>query len=113
MGRFVRGDVVTVPWPMAKGGAFKKRPAIVLSEFDYGSAEAYVLCSVSATQHSDDASAISLGRNQFKTGSLSLDSWARPRFLFTVHDAIIDRRVATLSDFILNQVIAEARKLLD
>lgn len=97
---------------MAGGGAFKKRPAVVLGSFQYGADDCYLLCAISATEDSDDSQAIFLRQAQMKSGSLLRDSWIRPRFAFTVIDSAIDRKVGQLTGHFIEETLKPLRELL-
>ena len=70
MAKFVKGDVVVVPFPFSDPTQSKRRPAIVISALD---GDDLILCQI--TRHSiKDNYAILLNDKDFKRGSLKQSS---------------------------------------
>jgi mRNA interferase MazF len=85
MGRFVKGDVVVVPFPFSDLTISKRRPELVLAEL---SGDDLILCQITS-QTVRDSYAVPLQENDFDTGGLSKPSNARPNRLFTVDRHIV------------------------
>jgi len=85
MGRFVKGDVVVVPFPFSDLSISKRRPALVLAEL---SGDDLILCQITS-QSVRDTYSIELQGNDFTTGSLNKPSNIRPNCLFTADRHII------------------------
>ncbi len=85
MERFVKGDVVVLPFPFSNLKEIKKRPALISAEID---GEDLILCQISS-QSRKDKDSIKLKTNDFEKGILKIDSFIRPTKLFTVHKSII------------------------
>src|SRR5579884_3258829 len=94
MGSFTVGDVVLVNFPYADFSAFKIRPALVvgLAEFDN-----FITCQITSKSNSSKRS-ISLSDNEFKTGSLKVDSYIRPDKLFTIEKSVVHTKAGSLKD---------------
>lgn len=92
MGRFVKDDVVLVPFPYSGEESFKGRPAIVLATLAYNKGTDYLLCLVT-TQTPDDARLIPLGTADMESGKLTQGCFIRPGYLCTTGEAQIIRRL--------------------
>jgi len=92
VGRFVKGDVVVVPFPFTDLTQAKRRPALVLATFDGND---LVLCQITS-QAVRDHHAIPLAVSDFRDGSLRKASNIRPNRVFTAYDRLILYRVGAL-----------------
>jgi mRNA interferase MazF len=72
--RFVKGDVVVVPFPFSDLTEAKRRPALVLVELD---GEDRILCQITSQQF-EDRYAVALNEFDFEEGSLRKISNIRP-----------------------------------
>lgn len=79
MGRFVRGDIVIVPFPFSDLSNSKRRPAIVLADLE---GEDLILGQITSKMTSDKY-AIKIDNSHFKDGTLNRDSNIRPNKIFT------------------------------
>lgn len=86
MERFVKGDVVVLPFPYTDSSAFKKRPSLVVANLK---GDNIILCQITG-QPRPDPDLIVLKREAFHKGSLNRDSFIRPSFLFTIHKSKIN-----------------------
>ena len=50
MARFVKGDIVLVPFPFSGEENYKHRPALILASWSYASGTDYLVCLIT-TQH--------------------------------------------------------------
>jgi mRNA interferase MazF len=85
MGRFVKGDVVVVPFPFSDLTMSKRRPALVVADL---SGDDLILCQITSQSIRDDY-AIELHEDDFETGSLNRLSNIRPNRLFTADCHIV------------------------
>ena len=85
MERFVKGDVVVVPFPFSDLTEAKRRPALVLAELD---GEDRILCQITSKSYGDSR-AVPLDAADFVRGSLRLASYVRPGKLFTAHTSLV------------------------
>ena len=109
MGRFVKGDVVILPFPFSDLSASKKRPALVIASIQpHGD---LILCMITS-RNTTDASAISLTRADFVRGGLPSDSNVRPNRLFTADSAIILRSAGRLPPGKVEAVVTEIVKVV-
>jgi mRNA interferase MazF len=94
MARFVRGEVVVVPFPFTDLSDTKNRPAVVL--FDPGDSD-IVLCQVTSQLVKRDDLSITITSRDFSSGLLRVDSIARVNRLFTFSRSKIVRSCGLLT----------------
>jgi len=100
MGKFVKGDVVVIPFPFSNLSDSKRRPALVIAPL---SGDDVILCSI--TSSSVDPHAVPLSVSDLVGGSLDHASYIRPTHLFTADSKMILRRVGNLPHVKTTQVI--------
>ncbi|MBI3195154.1 MAG: type II toxin-antitoxin system PemK/MazF family toxin [Ignavibacteriae bacterium] len=108
MAKFVKGDVVVVPFPFFFFFQSKRRPTIVLSALDGNDV---ILCQITSKQTFDQY-AIELDENDFQIGNLSQRSIIRPNRIFTVDGSIILYRIGTLKGEKFNRVMEKVIHIL-
>ena len=79
MGRFVKGDIVIIPFPFSDLSASKKRPAFVAASL---AGNDVILCQITSRPFGDRY-ALAIEQKDFATGGLNRPSSARPNRLFT------------------------------
>lgn len=89
MARFIKGDIVVIPFPFSDLSGSKKRPAFVLADL-YG--DDIILCQITS-QHNKDSYSIPLKQADFVQGSLPVSSFIRPNRIFTADKNIIIKNV--------------------
>jgi mRNA interferase MazF len=109
MARFIKGDVVIIPFPFSDLSASKRRPALVLADL---AGNDIVLCQITS-QQVRDADAIELADSDMVTGSLKQSSNIRPNRLFTADKAIIVYKVGSITTIKFQQVRDKIVALLD
>jgi len=103
MERFVKGDVVVVPFPFSDLTRAKRRPALVIAELEGND---LILCQI--TSHLvKDRYAVPIDENDFETGTLRQRSNLRPNRIFTADRHIILYRAGHLKPEKMNEVIKE------
>ncbi len=100
MERFIKGDIVVLPFPYSDLSASKKRPALVLANLK---GDDIILCQITSQMLKDDY-AIPLGPSDFKKGSLNKQGHIRPNRLFTADKAIILRTAGTIKAELFQRV---------
>ena len=70
MEKFVKGDVVVLPFPFSDLSASKKRPALVIAALE---GDDIILCQITSKARTDNYSII-LNNSDFKQGNLNLTS---------------------------------------
>ncbi len=109
MGKFVKGDVVVLPFPFSDLSASKKRPALVIASVQPH--DDLILCMITSRNTKDD-SAVPLARGDFIRGSLPSDSNVRPNRLFTADPEIILRTAGRLSPSKVEASVAEIVRII-
>jgi len=100
VGRFMRGDVVVLPFPFSDLSKSKKRPALVIAPLDVHND--VILCMI--TSHTSDADAIDLHQSHFIGGGLPRDSFIRPNRLFTAEGSLIVRTAGRVTESKMDEV---------
>ena len=101
MARFVKGEVVVIPFPFSDLSQAKRRPALVLAPLV---GEDVILCQITSKGIRDNY-AISLDDADFESGGLKQASNLRPNRLFTADIHIILYRVGNIKKEKLNEVV--------
>lgn len=101
MAKFVKGDVVVIPFPFSDLTQAKKRPAVVVSILDGGD----VILSQVTSQRIKERYAIPLNEGDFERGSLKQPSNIRPNRIFTADGYIILYSIGHLKTFKLKEVV--------
>ncbi len=100
MARFVKGDVVVVPFPFSDLTQAKRRPALVAAS---PSGDDLILCQITS-QTVRDGYALALNDADFRDGSLKQPSNIRPNRIFTADKRLILYRVGGLKQEKLEEV---------
>ena len=106
MERFVRGDVVVIPFPFSDFTQAKRRPALVLSVLPGND---LILCQITS-QKVRDVYAVTLRDEDFESGSLNRISNIRPSRLFTADENIVLYKTGNLK---MNKVDEVLRTLIN
>jgi mRNA interferase MazF len=106
--KFVKGDVVVVPFPFSDLSQSKRRPALVIAAFE---GEDAILCQITS-RTIKDAYGISIEDTDFVSGNLKQSGNIRPNRLFTADSNIILYKIGTITKDKLNQVIEKIIEIL-
>lgn len=107
MGRFAVGDVVTVIFPYADLSHFKRRPALIVGQAEFGN---YITCQITS-KAATSKTAVRLFDADFNEGGLKKDSYIRPDKIFTLEPSLIQTRAGALSKTKLETAQAAVRAL--
>lgn len=107
MARFVRGDVVVVPFPFSDLTQTKRRPALVLNDLP---GEDLILCQITS-QTVRNAAALSIDLTDFQQGSLNKLSNVRPDRLFTANQGLILYKAGSLKAEKMREILTKVRDL--
>jgi len=94
-------SIVVIPFPFSDLSDTKLRPAIVFAETGH---DDWLLCQITSNPYGDMRS-IALTNAHFATGSLRIDSYARPGKLFTANRNLIVAQVGSLKAAPLKQIV--------
>ncbi len=108
MARFVKGDVVVLPFPFTDLTLAKRRPALVLAELKGNDV---ILCLITS-QRVKDEDAIPIDENDFEQGSLKKKSHIRPNRIFTADSNIILYSIGRLKKKRTDDVIEKIIEIL-
>ncbi len=108
MAKFVKGDVVVVPFPFSDLTQAKRRPALVIVTLE---GDDLILCQITS-QAIKDNFAISLDDKDFETGSLKQISNVRPNRIFTADSHIVLYKIGNLKIEKLNEVIEKVVEII-
>jgi len=101
MARFIKGDVIVVPFPFSDLTQAKRRPALVISTLD---GDDLILCQITS-QRIKDKYAIPLNDDDFGIGTLKQQSNVRPNRIFTADNQIILYKIGNLKVQKLSEII--------
>lgn len=108
MAKFVKGEVVVIPFPFSDLSGSKRRPALVLADLP---GDDLLLCQITS-RSSRDIHAIPLLITDFLTGSLPVDSFVRPTRLFTADRNIIIRKAGLVRAKTIDDVTQTIVKII-
>ena len=108
MARFVKGDVVVVPFPFSDLSQAKRRPALVISVLE---GDDLILCQITS-QKVKDRYAITITEDDFESGSLRQISNVRPNRLFSADQHIILYKIGSLKPEKMAEVIEQVIKII-
>ena len=100
MERFVKGDVVVLPFPYADFSSVKKRPAVVIATLKGNN---IILAQVTTNQRNDE-DLVSLTRKDFVSGSLSSDSFIMASLIFTSDSSKIEYKAGKIKQEKIKEV---------
>ena len=109
MGRFVKGEVVVLPFPFSDLSGSKLRPALVLADL---SGDDIILCQITSQMSPKDSHAIGLDASNFQKGALKLASNIRPNRIFTADKNIIQKSVGVVKPLIFDAVVDSIIKII-
>jgi len=92
MERFVKGDVVVLPFPYTNFSGMKKRPAVVVANLK---GQNTILAQIT-TNKRDDEDLVSLTKKDFSSGFLSSDSFIMASLIFTSDSSRISYKAGKL-----------------
>jgi len=101
LGKFVKGDVVIIPFPFTDLSKNKKRPALIVADLR---GDDVILCQITSKGVNDNYS-IPLIADDFKDGKLPVASNIRPNRLFTGESKIILKRAGKLKKAKIDKAI--------
>jgi mRNA interferase MazF len=106
--KFVKGDVVVVPFPFSNLSQSKRRPALVMAPLEGDDA---ILCQITS-KTIKDTYAISIDDTDFSSGSLKQPGNVRPNRLFTADSHIILYRVGSVKKEKLTEVVEKVVEII-
>jgi mRNA interferase MazF len=108
MAKFVKGDVVVVPFPFSDLSQSKRRPALVITPLEGND---NILCQITSKNIRDNY-AVSVEDLDFESGGLKQTSNIRPNRLFTADNQIILYRLGSIKKDKLTQVVEKIIEII-
>ncbi|MDZ7755873.1 type II toxin-antitoxin system PemK/MazF family toxin [Rhodohalobacter sp.] len=109
MERFVKGDVVVVPFPFSDLSRSKRRPALVVQNFE---GDDLLLAQITSKLIRDEF-AVKLFETDFKSGKLNKQSNIRPNKLFTCSKNLILYKIGNIKEEKMKSITESIKLLLD
>lgn len=109
MERFIKGDVVVVPFPFTDLSTMKRRPALVITDLK---GDDIIICQITSRM-SKDIYSITIDNNDFEKGGLNRKSNIRPNRLVTIDGNIMIKKIGNVKTDKVNEVISEIKRFLD
>lgn len=100
MEKFIKGDIVVIPFPFSDLSTVKRRPCLVLAALMGAD---LILCQITSRKETVPYS-IPLDDTDIVNGQLNVKSLIRPNRIFTADKNIIIRKVGTLNQTKLDEV---------
>ena len=108
MAKFVKGDVVVVPFPFSDLTQVKRRPALVIAEL---LGEDVILCQITSQTIQDNYS-IPIDDTDFESGGLKQTSNIRPNRIFTVDSHLVLYRIGNLKKEKLAKIVSKIVEII-
>jgi len=108
LGKFVKGDVVVLPFPFSDLSSSKRRPALVVA---VASTDDIILAQITSRSFSDNY-AVELSDTDFSDGGISVASNIRPNKLFTADVSIIAYKAGNIKMQKMKDVAATISTLI-
>ena len=108
--RYKRGDIVLVPFPFTDLRSSKKRPALVVSPDWFNSSNQDLVLVGITSQIGDDPRSVLLDDADFVGGKLPKRSMVKLAKVFTIHSALIGKRICSITESKLEKILKTIRE---
>lgn len=109
MAKFIKGDVVVIPFPFSDLTQSKRRPALVISKLE---GDDIILCQITSQAVKDNYAISIIDDQDFETGGLKQQSNVRPNRIFTADSSIVLYKVGNLTVNKLNEIIEKVVEII-
>jgi mRNA interferase MazF len=109
MAKFIKGDIVVIPFPFSDLSEVKKRPAFVINSLEGNDV---ILCQITS-QTVKDKYSILIQKNDFMAGNLSVNSNIRPNRIFTADKNIILYKIGSIKENKTKEVIQKIIEIIN
>jgi mRNA interferase MazF len=110
MGKFMKGDIVVIPFPFSDLSGSKRRPALVIADIK---GDDVILCQITSVARNDDY-AVPIGIRDFESGTLPVEkSFVRPNKIFTADRNLIVYPACRLKAEKMRTITAEIVKMFE
>jgi mRNA interferase MazF len=107
---YKRGDIVLVPFPFTDLSSSKRRPALIVSPDSFNASKQDVVLIAITSQIGSDPHAVLLDLGDFVGGKLPKPSRLRIAKMFTIHSALIVKRICAVTAPKMEQVLRSIRE---
>ena len=104
-----RGDIVLVSFPFTDLTSTKRRPALVLSPDSFNAAGQDLVLAAITSHLTGDPNAVHLRRSDFAVEGLPKPSMVKATKLFTMHSALVVKRIGALRTGRMEDVLRSVR----
>ena len=108
MEKFVKGDIIVIPFPFSDLSGAKRRPALVLADL---SGDDIILCQINS-QNTFDKYAIPIKDKDYISNNLVVLSNIRPNRIFTADKNIIIKKVSSINENAFEIVLKKLFEIL-
>lgn len=108
MERFIKGDIIVIPFPFSDLSRNKRRPAFVIRDLPDND---ILLCQITSKPNKDSFS-VPLLNIDFKNGELPIESNIRVNKIFTADKRIIVHKVGAVKGNYCEKIIDNIVKLI-
>ena len=108
--RYKRGDIVLVPFPFTDLSSSKRRPALVVSPDWFNSSNQDLVLVAITSQIGDDPRSVLLDEADFVGGKLPKRSMVKLAKVFTIHSALIAKRLCGITESKLERILKTIRE---
>ncbi|MCL2305066.1 MAG: type II toxin-antitoxin system PemK/MazF family toxin [Planctomycetaceae bacterium] len=109
MGKFVKGDVVVIPFPFSDLSGSKRRPALVVADLG---GDDVILCQITSVARQDNY-VVSLDTADFVSGTLPTKSVVRPNKIFTADQHLVSYLSGRLKPEKMQEITTEIVRILE
>jgi len=108
---YKQGDILLVPFPFSDLTAVKRRPVLVVSNDDYNlNGDDIVICGITSNPKVSGYS-VTFGNTDLVEGQIPVSSRIKADKLFAVDKSRVVKRIATVSDNVLDKTKKELTRL--
>lgn len=104
-----QSDIILIPFPYSDLSASEQRPALIISNHLINRTEDRICCLVTKNFRKED---LLIKKEDFKSGSLPFKSLVRPHRIFTIHHAIIKKKLCSVNNGFHNKVISKLNEYI-
>jgi mRNA interferase MazF len=108
LAKFVKGEVVVIPFPFSDLTQAKRRPTLILTELE---GDDLILCQITS-QAIKDTYTVPISDDDFETGGLKKPSNIRPNRIFTADTHLVLYRIGKLKTGKLTEVIERVVQII-
>ncbi len=105
-----QGDIVLVSFPFTDLTTTKKRPALVISPDSFNELNQDLILAAITSQPAGDEFALSLRDGDFQEGGLPRKSVVKTSKIFTIHSALILKKIGALKRTRLDEILVQVRR---